>query len=376
MRRNILTFILLCLTAITALAQKSNYTIIGTAPDLEGVKITMYNMENSVHLDSTVVINGKFQFKGHTDTSMLVNVNSGDRRMIMLLLLQPGSQLTIDAATATVKGDKPSVQLNQMGQEIKTLHDEQQRIARQHMAAEEQTEKDSLMKLYDDYNLRITNFVDSVCWKLYEANADNKAGAEMLLNIAHFLTKNKRLYFEEPTPSILRLLSTYAEASPVIQNFPPLKKIIQQITTQIEIKPGASFRDFKAVEYSTGKQTTLGAIISGHVAVVDFWASWCGPCRREIEETLKPLYKKYADSGLVVVGVDVWDKVENHDKAVKELGITYPQLIDTDRNNSSLLYGFNSIPFVILIDRDGTILGIFRGDELVQKVEKALRIEK
>jgi len=78
----------------------------------------------------------------------------------------------------------------------------------------------------------------------------------------------------------------------------------------------------------------------------------------------------------VVVGVDVWDKVENHDKAVKELAITYPQLIDTDRNNSSLLYGFNSIPFVILIDRDGTILGIFRGEELVQEVEKALRIEK
>lgn len=376
MKKSILISAFLCLAAITALAQKSNYTIVGNAPDLEGVKITMYNMENSAHRDSTIVINGKFQFSGHTDTSMLVNVNSGDRRMIMVLLLQPGSHLTIDATTATVKGNSPSVQLNQMDQEIKTLHDEQQRIARQYMAAEEQTEKDSLMKLYDDYTLRITNFVDSVGWKLYEANADNKAGAEMLFDIAQISTKNKRLYFEEPTPADLRLLSTYAEASPIIQNYPMLKKIIQQITAQIEIKPGASFRDFKAVDYATGKQTTLGAIISGHVAVVDFWASWCGPCRREIEETLKPLYKKYADSGLVVVGVDVWDNVENHDKAVKELAITYPQLIDTDRNNSSLLYGFNSIPFVILINRDGTILGIFRGEELVQEVEKALKIEK
>jgi thiol-disulfide isomerase/thioredoxin len=376
MKRGILLSAFLCLAAITVLAQKTNYIIVGTAPDLEGVKIIMYNMENGVHLDSTMVINGKFQLKGHTDTSILVNVNSGDRRMVMVLLLQPGSHLTIDAATATVKGNRPSEQLNQMAQEINTLHDKQQRVARQCMAAEEQMEKDSLMNLYDAYTLRITNFVDSVCWKLYEANADNKAGAEILLNIAHFLTKNKRLYFEEPTPSILRLLSTYAEASPVIQNYPTLRKIIQQITVQIEIKPGASFRDFKAVDYTTGKQTTLGAIISGHVAVVDFWASWCGPCRKEIEETLKPLYKEYANRGLMVVGVDVWDKVENHDKAVKELGITYPQLIDTDRNNSSLLYGFNSIPFVILIDRDGTILGIFRGEELVQEVEKALKIEK
>ena len=84
---------------------------------------------------------------------------------------------------------------------------------------------------------------------------------------------------------------------------------------------------------------------------------------------------KYADSGLVVVGVDIWDNIENHDEAVKEMGITYPQLIDTDRNNSSLLYGIPAVPRVFLIDRNGIMLGYFRGEELINAVEKALGIK-
>ena len=51
---------------------------------------------------------------------------------------------------------------------------------------------------------------------------------------------------------------------------------------------------------------------------------------------------------------------------------TYPQLVDTDRNNSSLLYGISGVPRVLLIDRNGIILGYFRGEELIEAVEKAL----
>lgn len=365
---------LLLVISLAVVAQKNNYSIVGTITGYDGTYVKMHNKETNKDMDSTIIANGKFHFRGHTDTAMLVVVNTADWSMNYTLLIQDGTNLSIDAATATVSGDRPSEQLNQQIERLKALKNVQQQVARQAVRVldEDKVMYDSLVAIYDAYTQQMKDYVDSVGWFLYEANAENKIGGEILLNNAYVLTMGVKLYNEEPTPAIQRLLSYYASASPVVKNHPNLSQHMQKIATQIQVKTGSHFRDFEAVDYTTGKPTTLGAVIAGKVAVVDFWASWCGPCRREIEETLKPLYVKYADSGLVVVGVDVWDKIEDHDKAVKEMNITYPQLIDIDRNNSSLLYGISSVPRVLLIDRDGLILGYFRGEELMEAVEKAL----
>lgn len=364
---------LLLVISLAVVAQKNNYSIVGTITGYDGTYVKMHNKETNIDMDSTIIANGKFHFRGHTDTAMLVVVNTADWSMNYTLLIQDGTNLSIDAATATVSGDRPSEQLNQQIERLKALKNVQQQVARQAVRVldEDKVMYDSLVAIYDAYTQQMKDYVDSVGWFLYEANAENKIGGEILLNNAYVLTMGVNLYNEEPTPAIQRLLSYYASASPVVKNHPNLSQHMQKIATQIQVKTGSHFRDFEAVDYTTGKPTTLGAVIAGKVAVVDFWASWCGPCRREIEETLKPLYVKYADSGLVVVGVDIWDKIEDHDKAVKEMNITYPQLIDIDRNNSSLLYGISSVPRVLLIDRDGLILGYLRGEELMEAVEKA-----
>ena len=89
---------------------------------------------------------------------------------------------------------------------------------------------------------------------------------------------------------------------------------------------------------------------------------------------LIPLYQKHGGKDFVVVGVDVSDRIPEHEKASKQLGIPYPQIIDTT-SFSSDHYGLQSIPQVFLIDRDGTLLGNYRGEELVREVEKALKKE-
>lgn len=365
---------LLLVISLAVVAQKNNYSVVGTIIGYEGKYVKMRNLETNVDIDSTIIANGQFQFRGHTDTAMLVVVNTEDRSMNYTLLIQDGTNLSIDAATATVSGDRPSAQLNQQIEKLKALKNVRQQVARQAVRVldEDKVMYDSLVAIYDAYTQQMKDYVDSAGWSLYEANAENKIGGEILLNNAYVLTMGVDLYNEEPTLAIRRLLSYYASASPVVKSHPNLSQYMQKVSTQIEVKTGSPFRDFEAVDYATGKPTTLSAVIAGKVAVVDFWASRCGPCRREIEETLKPLYMKYADSGLVVVGVDIWDKIEDHDKAVKEMEITYPQLVDTDRNNSSLLYGISGVPRVLLIDRNGIILGYFRGEELMEAVEKAL----
>ena len=103
--------------------------------------------------------------------------------------------------------------------------------------------------------------------------------------------------------------------------------------------------------------------------LVDFWASWCGPCRQETPVVAKA-YEKYKDKGLEVLGLFVWDKAKNLGKAVKDLNITWPQIIDSNDVVRDL-YGVQGIPHIILIGPDGTILARdLRGDAIEIEIAK------
>lgn len=90
------------------------------------------------------------------------------------------------------------------------------------------------------------------------------------------------------------------------------------------------------------------------LTVVDFWASWCRPCKEEIP-FLKDVYARYHDQGVEVVGVATWDKIEDTQAAILQLGISYPQILNAQSIGSDA-YGIEGIPEIILIGEDGTIL--------------------
>ena len=99
--------------------------------------------------------------------------------------------------------------------------------------------------------------------------------------------------------------------------------------------------------------------------------SWCGPCRSESPH-IAELYNTYKDKGLTVLGVAVWDKPENTKKAIKELNIDWPQIIDTGMTPMDL-YGVKGIPFILLFGPDGTIIARdLRGEGMKNKVAEVL----
>ena len=97
----------------------------------------------------------------------------------------------------------------------------------------------------------------------------------------------------------------------------------------------------------------------GRVVMVNFWATWCGPCRQEMPQ-LNRLYEKYKGSGFVLLGVNVDDDQRKAAEVAGKLGVTFPVLLDTDKTVSKL-YELSTMPSTVLIDRDGKVRYVHRG---------------
>ena len=109
----------------------------------------------------------------------------------------------------------------------------------------------------------------------------------------------------------------------------------------------------------------------GKYVLVDFWASWCGPCKREIPN-IAAVYKKYAGENFDVLSVAVWDKVEDTKAAAKEHGVVWNQIVDAQRVPTDI-YGIQGIPQIMLFGPDGTILKRdLRGEGIEAAVKEAL----
>jgi peroxiredoxin len=97
----------------------------------------------------------------------------------------------------------------------------------------------------------------------------------------------------------------------------------------------------------------------GRVVLVNFWASWCGPCRREMPQ-LSRLYDKYRAAGFLLLGVSVDDDARKAAQIASKLGVTFPVLFDSEKSVSRL-YDLSAMPSTVLIDRDGRVRYVHRG---------------
>ena len=142
---------------------------------------------------------------------------------------------------------------------------------------------------------------------------------------------------------------------------------------QKSLAVGTAFPDFSESDMN-GKPISV-ASRKGKVVLVDFWATWCGPCRAELPNVINT-YKKHHGEGFEIIGVSLDSDENKLDTFLKQTdGMTWPQYFDGQgwSNKLAVKYGVESIPFAVLIGPDGKIIGReLRGEELEDAVAKAV----
>ena len=112
----------------------------------------------------------------------------------------------------------------------------------------------------------------------------------------------------------------------------------------------------------------------GNIVLVNFWASWCGPCREELP-AFEELYQEYQDMGVEILAVNVDDEAEKANVLLQDIEVSFPVLFDTS-GEVSQLYDVSAMPTTVLVDRDGNVRllhpGYRSGDE--KKYEKAIKM--
>ena len=142
---------------------------------------------------------------------------------------------------------------------------------------------------------------------------------------------------------------------------------INSVFGEVQVEPRAA-RPFSLTLLS-GSQTSL-ADLRGKVVMIDFWSSWCPPCREEAP-TLASVYQQYQARGVVFLGVAIWDSDSEVRKFVQGNGLGYPNGLES-RGTIAIDYGVKGIPEKYFVDKNGNIVRKFIGPVTSEQLSKVL----
>lgn len=324
-----------CTTLFTLIAGNFKVTVI-TPTEMEGSTAYLTNYDTGERIDSAVVRNAMVVFDGTVEEPFVSRLIIDAKRVGQFVIEDADISFNVENGTTT--GGVINAKDATIDKEIQ-----------QYVARFQNAENDSLREIiYGEYQA----YTD----RLLEENIDNPIGYML------FMEKAYEMLPEE--------LEAFVGAHPYFGKFVRVQKLLEANRSKLASSEGAVFTDFE-IEYDGVKHKLSDVVGKGDYVLVDFWASWCGPCIRQTA-VLKDIYNEYKNDGLKVLGIAVWDEPVDTKKAIVKHELPWECWLN-GQNIPTDAYGISGIPCIILFGPDGTIISRDKfDDELKEAVANAM----